>query len=38
MQIKNLYGNASKGMDDDFPIQRDPFIFQKVVFWWYFPN
>jgi hypothetical protein len=38
MQIKNSYGNASKGMDDDFLIQRVPFIFQKVNSWWYFPN
>jgi hypothetical protein len=38
VQIGNLYGNASKGIDDGFPIQRIPFIFQEVNSWWYFPT
>jgi hypothetical protein len=38
MQIGNLYGNANKGMDDGFPIQRIPFIFHEVSSWWYFPT
>jgi hypothetical protein len=32
MQIGNLYGNASKDMDDNFLIQIVPFIFLKVNF------
>jgi hypothetical protein len=31
------HGNVSKGMDDGFPIQTIPFIFQEVNSWWYFP-
>jgi hypothetical protein len=38
IQIGDLYGNASKGMDDNFPIQIITFIFQLVNSWWYFPN
>ncbi len=30
MQIKNLYGNANKGIDDNFPIQRVSF-FKRLV-------
>jgi hypothetical protein len=38
VQIGNLYGNASKGMDDGFPIQKVPFIFQEVSSRWYLPT
>jgi hypothetical protein len=38
MQIKNVYGNAKPGMDDNDSIQIIPIIFEEVCSKWDFIN
>jgi hypothetical protein len=34
MQTKNMYGNVNKDVDDKFPLQKIPFIFQSLCSKW----
>jgi hypothetical protein len=37
-KLGHMYGNVDKGVDDKFPFQRIPFIFQTFCSKWDLPN